>query len=187
MHFKLISSCVLSLSLIGCSQLTQQSQSKHQQSTPPTEKKTTPHSHTNGVQITPYQVPEIKREAIPVKNHSAPPQPAATPDGSEKPVFRQLIQQARQALQQNHLTQAEHFALQAQRISPQAAQSYVILAQIAQKQRNYNHAEALLQRGLSLANDNATKKQLWLIRLQIAQTQHNPNAIQQAKRALQQF
>jgi lipopolysaccharide biosynthesis regulator YciM len=77
--------------------------------------------------------------------------------------------------------------LQAQRISPQAAQSYVILAQIAQKQRNYNHAEALLQRGLSLANDNATKKQLWLIRLEIAQTQHNPNAIQQAKRALQQL
>ncbi|MHA3080038.1 hypothetical protein [Acinetobacter sp. ANC 5502] len=186
MHLKLISSCVLSLSLIGCSQLTQQPQSKHQ-STPLTDKKTTPHSHANGVQITPYQVPEIKRESIPVKNHSAPPQPAVTPDGSEKPVFHQLIQQARQALQQNHLTQAEHLALQAQRISPQAAQSYVILAQIAQKQRNYNHAEALLQRGLSLANNNATKKQLWLIRLQIAQTQHNQNAIQQAKRALQQF
>lgn len=186
MDLKLISSCVLSLSLIGCSQLTQQPQSKHQ-STPPTDKKTTSHPHSNGVQITPYQVPEIKRESIPVKNHSAPPQPAATPDGSEKPVFRQLIQQARQALQHNRLTQAEHLALQAQRISPQAAQSYVILAQIAQKQRNYNHAEALLQRGLSLANDNATKKQLWLIRLEIAQTQHNPNAIQQAKRALQQL
>jgi hypothetical protein len=185
MDLKLISSCVLSLSLIGCSQLTQQPQSKHQST--PRQIKTTSHSHSNGVQITPYQVPEIKRESIPVKNHSAPPQPAATPDGSEKPVFRQLIQQARQALQHNHLTQAEHLALQAQRISPQAAQSYVILAQIAQKQRNYNHAEALLQRGLSLANDNATKKQLWLIRLEIAQTQHNPNAIQQAKRALQQL
>ncbi|MHA3057983.1 hypothetical protein ACX1NT_08695 [Acinetobacter sp. ANC 5584] len=187
MHLKLISSCVLSLSLIGCSQLTQYPQSKHQQNTPPTEKKTAQHSHANSVQITPYQVPEIKRESIPVKNHSVHPQPAAIQDGSEKPVFRQLIQQARQALQQNNLTKAEHLALQAQRISPQAAQSYVILAQIAQKQRNYNHAEALLQRGLSLANDNATKKQLWLIRLQIAQTQHNQNAIQQAKRALQQF
>lgn len=67
MDLKLISSCVLSLSLIGCSQLTQQPQSKHQ-STPPTDKKTTSHSHSNGVQITPYQVPEIKRESIPVKN-----------------------------------------------------------------------------------------------------------------------
>jgi hypothetical protein len=37
MDLKLISSCVLSLSLIGCSQLTQQPQSKHQ-STPPTDK-----------------------------------------------------------------------------------------------------------------------------------------------------
>ena len=75
-------------------------------------------------------------------------------------------------------------ALQAQRISPQAAQSYIVLAQVAQKKQNYSHAQSLIQRGLSLADDRSTQKQFWLIRLQIAQAQHNASAIQQAKLAL---
>lgn len=183
MHLKLISSCLLGLTMVGCSQLAHQPQPKHTPATTTTEKKTIHNS--NGVSVTPYQIPEIKRESVPVKTHPIPPQPAATPDGSEKPVFRQLIQQARQALQHNNLTQAEHLALQAQRISPQAAQSYLVLAQVAQKKQNYSHAQSLIQRGLSLASDNTTKKKLWQIRLQIAQIQHNPTLIQQAKQALQ--
>lgn len=178
MHFKLISSCLLSLSFIGCTQLAHQPQSQTHQATPPTKEKK-PLNDTNGVTVTPYHVPEIKRTVIP-----APPQPVTTPDGSEKPVFRQLIQQAQQALQHNNLTQAEHLALQAQRISPQAAQSYIVLTQVAQKKQNYSHAQSLIQRGLSLADDRSTQKQFWLIRLQIAQAQHNASAIQQAKLAL---
>lgn len=178
MHFKLISSCLLSLSFIGCTQFAHQPQSQTHQATPPTKEKKPPHD-TNGVTVTPYHVPEIKRTVIP-----APPQPVTAPDGSEKPVFRQLIQQAQHAIRQNNLTQAEHLALQAQRISPQAAQSYVVLAQVAVQKHNYSHAQPLIQRGLSLADDTSTQKQLWLLRLQIAQAQHNASAIQQAKLTL---
>ncbi|WP_111892793.1 tetratricopeptide repeat protein [Acinetobacter sp. MB5] len=180
MHFKLISSCLLSLSFVGCTQLAHQPQPKTHQATTPTEKK--PLHDANGVTVTPYHVPEIKRSPVPV-----PPQPVAAPDGSEKPVFRQLIQRANQALQRNNLTEAQHLALQAQRISPQAAQSYVVLAQVAYKKHDYSHAQSLIQRGLSLADDSATQKQLWHIRLQIAQAQHNASAIQQAKQALSQL
>lgn len=171
MDLKLISSCILGLSLIGCSEFAQHSEpQKPPQKLPSTEKP--PIHHANGVTVTPYQVPEIKRQTV------------NTPDGSEKPVFRQLIQQAQQALQQKNLAKAEQLALQAQRISPQAAQSYVVLAQVAHAKKDDAHAQSLIQRGLSLANDKTTQQQLWQIRLSIAQTQHDSTAIQRAQQAL---
>ncbi|MFT4021464.1 MAG: tetratricopeptide repeat protein, partial [Acinetobacter sp.] len=189
MKTKLSLCLVLALIMTGCSTLTpapeeskKSVEKPHHKAAPKTE---------NGVTITPYDVGEIKREQLPppAKHQTQLPtvivpknKPSAQPQPQPQvPAYRNLIGQAQLALNQRQYARADHLATQAQRISPQHAQSYVILAQSAMQQKQYTKALSLAQRGLSLTSDPNLKKQLWQIRLQVAKAQNSPTAIQQAQ------
>lgn len=140
-----------------------------------------------GVKITPYERPEIKRESIPVvvPKTAAPVQ--RFEDGRNIPAFKALMQETQQAYQKGQWSQAENSALQAQRLAPQAAEAYLYLALIANQKQQFSNAEALAQRGLSFAQSDAMKKQLWLAALKSAQGQKNTVKVQQAQIALKAF
>ena len=94
------------------------------------------------------------------------------------------MQKTQQAYTQGKWNEAEAAALQAQRLAPQSAETFLYLALVAQKKNKPANAEALAQRGLSYAQSNAMKKQLWLVILKAAQQQKDQKMIQQAQKAL---
>ena len=55
---------------------------------------------------------------------------------------------------------------------------------IANRKNQPARADAFALRGLSYAQSNAMKKQLWQVRLKAAQQQKNTKAIQNAQQAL---
>jgi hypothetical protein len=75
--------------------------------------------------------------------------------------------------------------LQAQRIAPQASETYLYLALIADQRKQYANAEALARRGLSYAQSNSMKKQLWMIVLKASEARNHPVKAQEARRAIQ--
>lgn len=164
MRLKFVLGVGMTTLLVGCNTLQQPTKTTPKPVTPShSENKTSSH----GVTITPYDVGEIKRTPVSPKVIVPKQQPQAQQDdGSKLPAFQQVIGQAQAALNQQQYAQAERLATQAQRISPQAPQSYVILAQSALSQKKYAQAKSLAQRGLSLASDSAVKKQLLLIQQQ---------------------
>lgn len=198
------------LTIAGCSQLPPQVIQSKPQPMIVTETTKEPQEtiKQNGITITPYQVEEIKKETLP------PPQPTtsvSTPNvttvvvPTKQPPARQtplprntithqnhnlppaaqnLITQAQQAFKQQRLDQAEHLAIQAQRISPSSSESYALLAHIALAKNNTAQAQALAQRAASLSGDVTVKKQLWSIVLQTAQQQNNTNLINKAQNIL---
>ncbi|OTG73930.1 hypothetical protein B9T23_13025 [Acinetobacter terrae] len=137
----------------------------------------------SGVVITPYDREEIQRKKMQV----VVPEQRSTQqfdDGRELPAFKKLMQKTQQAYQQGQWNQAEAAALQAQRLAPQSAETFLYLALVANKKNKLANAEALAQRGLSYAQSNAMKKQLWLVILKAAQQQKDQKTIQQAQKAL---
>jgi len=56
---------------------------------------------------------------------------------------------------------------------------------IADQRKEYANAEALARRGLSYAQSNAMKKQLWLIILKASEARNHSVKAQEARRALQ--
>lgn len=195
-NMKFAMTTVMAITLVGCGQF----------ATPPTTptpqrptidpKETTqkPQDTSNtGVEINPYNPGEIKKESLP-----APTSPVVVPrpqpklvtttspsqGSTQPPAFSRLMSQAEQAIQQQNFDKAQHLASQAQRISPQASESYVILSKVALQKSNLPQAQSLAQRGMSLANDTTTKKQLWNVILQTAQRQNNPSLIEKAQNAL---
>lgn len=140
-----------------------------------------------GVKITPYERPEIKRESVPVQIPQSSPPAQRFEDGRHIPAFKSLMQHTQQAYQKGQWDQAENTAMQAQRLAPQAAETYLYLALVANQKQQFNNAEALAQRGLSYAQSDAMKKQLWLTALKAAQGQKNSVKIQQAQIALKAF
>lgn len=170
MRFKFVLGAGITTLLVGCNTLQPSTHS-------PTPKPVTP-SHSDsqtssrGVTITPYNPGEIKRTPVTptVIVPKQQPQPQQN-DGSKLPAFQQVIGQAQVALNRQQYAQAERLATQAQRISPQAPQSYVVLAQSALSQKKYAQAKSLAQRGLSLASDSVVKKQLQLIQQQANKAQ----------------
>ena len=105
-------------------------------------------------------------------------------DGSQLPAFRTLMQKTQVAYKQQQLAEAERYALQAQRIAPQATETYLYLALIADQRKQYANAEALARRGLSYAQSDAMKRQLWLVIQKAAQQQNNAKSLTQAQQAL---
>ena len=143
-----------------------------------------------GITITPYEHAEIKRESVPVVIPKATVPTQRFEDGRNIPAFKALMQETQQAYQQGQWNQAENAALQAQRLAPQAAEAaeaYLYLALVANQKQQFANAEALAQRGLSYAQSDAMKKQLWLAALKAAQSQKNTVKIQQAQIALKAF
>lgn len=173
----------LILSLVGCQNLPSPTTPK------PSTKPTTPHPEKSpsGVSTIPYERPEIKREpySVQVPQQSAPVQ--SFEDGQQLPAFNRLIQQTQQALQQGQLNQAEQYAMQAQRLAPQSAQSFLYLAQIAQAKNQASNAESLARRGLSFAQSDAMKKQLWQVILKAGQQQKRSQTISEAQAQLQRL
>ncbi|RLZ09378.1 tetratricopeptide repeat protein [Acinetobacter sp. 2JN-4] len=148
------------------------------------QKKITPPS--SGVKITPYEQKEIKRQTVPViVVPEQKVQQRFSNDGSQLPAFKTLMQKTQTAYKQKQFADAERFALQAQRIAPQAAETYLYLGLIADQRKQYANAEALARRGLSYAQSNSMKKQLWLIVLRASEARNHPVKAQEARRAIQ--
>lgn len=139
----------------------------------------------SGVIITPYEREEIQRKKMQVV---IPEQRKAQQfeDGRQLPAFKKLMQNAQLAYKQGKWNETEAAAMQAQRLAPQSAETFLYLALVAQKKNKPVNAEALAQRGLSYAQSNAMKKQLWLVILKAAQQQNDQKTIQQAQKALKQ-
>ena len=137
----------------------------------------------SGVVITPYEREEIQRkkmqEIVP-EQHSK----QQFEDGRQLPAFQKLMQKTQLAYKQGKWNEAEAAALQAQRLAPQSAETFLYLALIANKNNQPANAKALAQRGLSYAQTNPMKKQLWQVILKAAQQQKDQKTIQQAQKAL---
>ena len=94
------------------------------------------------------------------------------------------MQQTQTAYKQGQFNQAETAALQAQRLAPQAAETYLYLALIANQKKQPANAEALARRGFSYAQSVAMLRQLWLVFQKAAQQQNNAKSLAQAQQAL---
>lgn len=173
---------LLILSLVGC------------QSFPEPEKPTAPAKPAaekpktqtqDGVVITPYDRPEIKRQKIVIPKQK--PKSQKFDDGRNLPAFKRLMQQTQQAYAKQQFSQAEAAAVQAQRLAPQASETYLYLGMIANRKNQPARADAFALRGLSYAQSNAMKKQLWQVRLKAAQQQKDTKAIQNAQQALKKL
>lgn len=137
-----------------------------------------------GVKITPYDRPEIRRDPlavhVPVQRAQAQP----FEDGHQLPAFRNLIQQTRHAAQQKQWPQVERFAMDAQRLAPQAAEPFYYLSLAALSQQRAASAESLARRGLSYAQTDGLKKQLWQLIRSAGQQQGKNNVVQEAQQHL---
>ncbi|ENX15711.1 hypothetical protein F895_02257 [Acinetobacter sp. CIP 64.2] len=168
------------LLLAGCTAAPEKTPTKTAPTQPP-KKVTQPSS---GVKITPYDQKEIKRQSVPVVVPQQKVQQTFN-DGSQLPAFKTLMQKTQVAYKQQQLAEAERYALQAQRIAPQATETYLYLALIADQRKEYANAEALARRGLSYAQSNAMKKQLWLIILKASEARGHKIQAQEANKAIQ--
>lgn len=135
----------------------------------------------DGIQITPYEREEIKRESLQVVVPQQKVVKQKFEDGRQLPAFKQLMQQTQTAFQQAKWNEAEQAAMQAQRIAPQSAEPFMYLAMIANHKNQARNAESLARRGLSYAQSDAMKRQLWQIILKSAQMQKNNTTIQEAQ------
>ena len=137
-----------------------------------------------GVKITPYEQKEIKRQNVQVIVPEQKVQQKFN-DGSQLPAFRTLMQKTQTAYKKQQLSEAERYAQQAQRIAPQATETYLYLALIADQRKQYANAEALARRGLSYAQSNAMKKQLCYIILRASEARNHSIKEQKKKRMIQ--
>lgn len=144
-----------------------------------------PHTVTTpeGVVIRPYEREEIKRQSLQVVVPQQKVQQKLE-DGRNLPAFQKLMQQTQTAYKKGQFNQAETAALQAQRLAPQAAETYLYLALIANQMKQPANAEALARRGLTYAQSPAMKRQLWLVLQKAAQQQNNAKSLSQAQQAL---
>ena len=169
------------IGLVGCQSLPAPQQPAVEKK-PSTEKKTIKPS--DGVVITPYDREEIQRKKMQVV---VPEQRSKQQfeDGRQLPAFKKLMQKTQQAYTQGKWNEAEAAALQAQRLAPQSAETFLYLALVAQKKNKPANAEALAQRGLSYAQSNAMKKQLWMIILRASEARKHTKKAQEAKKIIQ--
>lgn len=136
----------------------------------------------SGVVIHPYDRPDIERKRIVIPEQQERVQ--KFDDGRNLPAFKKLMQQTQAAYAKGELNKAEDSAMQAQRLAPQSAETFMYLAMIANRKNQPANAEALAQRGLSYAQSTPMKKQLWKIILQAGQKQQKQHTIQKAQQAL---
>ncbi len=167
-----------SVALVGCQSNLSQKPTQAQNS-PKTE--SVPQLKTpEGIKITPYERPEIKREQLQVVIPQQKTQQKFD-DGRELPAFKQFMQQTQTAFKQGKWNEAEQAAMHAQRLAPQSAETYMYLAMISNHKNQAANAESLARRGLSYAQTNTMKRQLWQIILKSAQIQKNAKTMQEAQ------
>lgn len=179
MWFKQSCVVVALIGLAGCQSFpASQSDDKPKPATKPTVE--TP----DGIKITPYDRPEIKREQIPV---IVPPQKKVTQkfdNGRELPAFKNLLKQTQTAFQAGKWDEAEQAATHAQRLAPQSSETFMYLALISNHKNQPKNAESLARRGLSYAQTDPMKRQLWQIILKSASMQKDTKTMQEAQARL---
>ena len=167
--------------MAGCTALPEHDAPKEKTPPPPVKKTIeTP----SGVKITPYDHPEIHRKNLQVIVPQQKPQQRFSDDGSQLPAFKSLMQKTQIAYKNQQWSEAERYALQAQRLAPQSSETYLFLALTATKKQQFANAESLARRGLSFAQSKPMKKQLWLVILKAGQQRQNAKTIQEAQQAL---
>ena len=139
--------------MVGCTTLPDHSAPKEK--TPPVSEKKKSES-SSGVKITPYDHPEIQRKSLQVIVPQQKKPQRFNDDGSQLPAFKTLMQKPSR-LTKPTMVEAERYALQAQRLAPQAAETYLFLALTANHKQQYSNAESLARRGLSFAQSQAMK------------------------------
>lgn len=171
------------LALVGC-QTTPQQKAK---TSKPVEKPKTTHTvpTPDGVKITPYDHPEIKREKVPVVIPQQKAKSQKLDDGQSIPAYKNLMQQTQLAFQKGQWDAAERSALQAQRLAPQSAETFLYLARIANQKKQYANAESLARRGLAFAQGSTQKKMFWNVILQSGQQLKSQQTVAEALRQLQ--
>lgn len=170
--------CGSLIALVGCqTSTTQQNKTTTSQTATPHKSVQTP----DGIQITPYQREEIKRETLQVVTPQSKPQTQKFDNGRDLPAFKQLLSQTQLAFQQGKWTEAEQLALRAQRLAPQSAETFMYLAMVANQTNQATNADALARRGLSYAQSTPMKRQLWQIILKSAQLRNHQATIQEAQ------
>lgn len=190
-HFTCIMSFTSFMFLSGCETTPVQSTQGIKKTTPqPTHPKAQTVPTPDGIKITPYDHPEIKREKVPVvvepkQLNNTQSTIQKFEDGANIPAFQQLLQQTQIAFQKGQWDQAERYALNAQRIAPQSAETFLYLARIANQKKQFANAESLSRRGLSYAQSTTQKKAFWNIILQTGQRLKNQQTIAEALRHLQ--
>jgi hypothetical protein len=90
-------------------------------------------------------------------------------------------------LSHKNLAAAESNLIQAQRIAPQSADVYRELARLANLKQQARNAEAFARKGLTFAQNNTQRKQLWQQILHSAQLQKNTTLIQQAQQNISRY
>ena len=176
MFHKILISTVL-ITLVGCQTV--------QEPTPAPKKPVPPKPQvqkSDGVVITPYDHPEIKRQKIVVPDQK--PRAQKFDDGRQLPAFQKLMQQTKAAYKAQKFDQAEASVLQAQRLAPQSAETYLYLGMLANRKNKPANAQAFAQRGLTYAQSKPMKKQLWQVILKAGQQQQNAQTIKKAQNAL---
>ncbi|WP_374295281.1 hypothetical protein [Acinetobacter sp.] len=150
---------------------------------------------TSKVVVTPLPDDGIRRESQPLPSRQPPrlilPENQKNhqhlKDGQGVPAYQNLMQSYLGNLRQNKLKVAESSLLQAQRIAPQSAEVYRELARLANLRKQASSAEAFARKGLSFAQNNTMRKQLWEQILQSAKLRNNANLTRQATQMMQRY
>lgn len=138
----------------------------------------------DGIKITPYDRPEIQREKIIIPTQQSKQR---FDDGRNLPAYQQLIKNTHNAFKQAKWDEAEKNALNAQRLAPQSPEAFMYLAMIANHKNQAKNAESLARRGLSYAQTDAMKRQLWMVILKSGQLQKKAELIQEAQNKLKSY
>lgn len=179
--YKLITSTCIILALVGCQNLPSKPETKKSDATSKPQAKEI--RNANGVVIKTYELDEIKREKL----HTAPSASNAKQkleDGEMLPAYKSLMNQAKTSYNAGQFDKAEGLILQAQRLAPQSADTYLYLSLVSLQKNNAKNAESLARRGLSFVQTNTMKRQLWLTIQRAAQKQNNAKSVAEAKNAL---
>lgn len=148
------------------------------------------------VKITPFPENGIQSQSQPLPPAPTPPRVILPPqtksqsnlkDGRGIAAYQKLMQDYLQSLRKNDIASAENFLIQAQRIAPQSADVYRELARLANLKKQGASAEAFARKGLTFAQNNAQRKQLWQQVLQSAQLRNNTVLIQQAQQNIAKY
>lgn len=168
-------------SLVGCQNLPSKPEPKKVEPIPKTQGKE--YRNANGVVIKAYELEEIKREKLQIASPRTQTNTSVDKD-QELPAYKNLMVQGKTSYTAGQFDKAEGLILQAQRLAPQSADTYLYLALISLEKNNAKNAESLARRGLSFVNTTTMKRQLWLTIQRAAQKQNNAKSVSDAKNAL---
>lgn len=179
--------------LVGCQSLPSTSNTPAAKTETRSEEK--PKEKESKVVVTALPDDGIRRESQPLPSRQPPRvilpknqnNTKKLKDGQGVPAYQNLMQSYLKNLRQNNLKEAENSLIQAQRIAPQSAEVYRELARLANLRKQGSSAEAFARKGLSFAQNNTIRKQLWEQILESAKLRNNANLARQAQQMMQRY